>query len=136
MGFQKSNANGDKRIMEIMIPVRTELRDHILRQEWQRHVQKIQETPTNDVEGRYDQMGEIGKILKEFFHRENHARVKAFENPEMIKFLKKFIGVAKRRAKEMGYFYKDIEVSKDSGITKDGHVLIKFVPISGAKKVL
>ena len=135
MEIQQSNAIGDKRIMEILIPVRTEMRDHILKREWERHVKKIQDTPTNNPDERYDQMGQIGKILKDIFHRENKARVKAFENPHIMRFLKKFIPIAKIRAKEMGYRYEDIELDKTSGITRDGMLLVKFVPKPGAERI-
>lgn len=121
--------------MEVMIPVSSSVRNRILKMEWDAHVKKIQQTPVNDPVERYEQMGKLGKILMEVFYRENESRRKAFDNPDVLAFIKKFIQVAKGRAKEMGYRYQDMQLSADSGITSDGKILIRFEPVPGAERL-
>lgn len=121
--------------LEVRIPVSDQRKNRILKQEWDEHVKKISQTPTKDVFGRYDQLGYVGKILKEYLMRENNVRTKAFANSDISNFFKQFIKIAKMRAKEMGYRYDDIVVSDDSGITSDGKLLVKFVAKDGAVKL-
>lgn len=121
--------------LEVRIPVSDRVRNAVLQAEWKQHVAKIARTPTTDVLGRYDQMGTIGKMLKAIFLRENHAREKAFQNPDMMKFLKRFIQVAKVRAKELGIHYRDLEVSTDSGITENGIIEVRFIARPGAERI-
>jgi len=118
-------------MMEVRIPVKSAVRDRILRMEWERHVTKMKEKQVG-LDEHYSQMGEMGKIFMEIFKRENHDRVKAAENPDIINWLKKFISCAKRRAEELGYEYKDIQVSMDSGINENGVMEFKFEPKPGA----
>lgn len=122
--------------MEVRIPVSSEIRDRILRKEWDEHIAKIQSTPTKDVLGRYDQMGYIGKILKDIFLRENNARLKAFRNEDIRKFIFNFIRIARQRAKELGYKYEDMQVSDDSGITENLVIEIRFEPKPGAQRII
>lgn len=121
--------------LEVRIPVSDQRKNRILKQEWDEHIKKIKDTPTTDINKRYDELGHVGKILKEYLQRENKVRVKAWENPEIAHFFRKFIQIGKQRAKEMGYRHEDIELSADSGITNDGKLVIKFVPKAGAEQV-
>src|SRR5882672_725279 len=121
--------------LEVCIPVSDQRKNAILKREWDEHIKKIAQTPTKDVFGRYDQLGQVGKILKEYLQRENKVRTNAFANHDISNFFKTFIKVAKMRAKEMGYRYEDVEVSADSGITGDGKLLVKFVPKDGVERI-
>ena len=121
--------------LEVRIPVSSFVREKILRAEWEKHVREYKPPAVNNPLERYKQMGHIGKIFHEIFMRENRARVKACENPDIMKFLKKFIEIGKKRALEMDYRYEDIELSNDSGITENGILELKFVPRLGAEKV-
>lgn len=121
--------------LEVCIPISDERKNRILKREWDDHIAKIQATPTKDVMGRYDQLGHVGKVLKEYLKRENKVRTNAFANSDISNFFKDFIKIGKMRAKELGYRYEDIEVSADSGITGDGKLLVKFVPKPGAERI-
>ena len=44
------------------------------------------------------------------------------------------LAAAKKRAKEMGYRYEDVQISADSGITADGTLLLRVEPKPGAEK--
>ena len=118
--------------MEVRLPVRSAVRDRILRMEWDKHVKDSQKKFVT-LDEHYSQMGEMGKMFTEIFNRENRARVKAAENPDIIKFIKDFIRIAKKRAEEMGYDYKDIQVSTDSGINENGTMEFRFEPKPGAQ---
>lgn len=122
--------------LEVRIPVSDQRKNRILKQEWDEHVKKIAQTPTKDVFGRYDQLGHVGKILKDYLMRENNVRLKAFANSDISNFFKAFIKIAKARAKELGYRYEDIVVSDDSGITADGKLLVKFVAKPGSERIV
>lgn len=118
--------------IQISIPISDAKKKWILETEWNQHLNKIRNSPIKDPIARYDQLGSVGKILKEYLLRENKVRTKAFENQDIVKFFKKFIQIGKIRAKELGYRHEDIVVSDDSGISPDGKLLIKFVPKPGA----
>jgi len=120
--------------MEVRIPVQSAVRNRILQAEWKAHERKTQKKLVG-LQDHYMQMGDMGKIFMEIFKRENNARVKAAENPDIIKFLKKFIQVGKERAKELGYHYKDIQVSMDSGINENGVMEFRFEPKPGAEPI-
>ena len=122
--------------LEISIPISDAKKRWILETEWNQHIKNIANTPIKDPNARYDQLGTVGKILKDYLQRENKVRVKALENPNVLAFLKKFIQIGKIRAKELGYRYEDIQLSDDSGITGDGKLLIKFVAKPGATRSL
>ena len=117
------------------IPVSDAKKKWILETEWNQHVKKIKNTPVKDPMQRYDGLGRVGKILKEYLLRENKVRTKAMENPNILAFLKKFIQIGKIRAKELGYKYEDIEVTADSGISPDGKLLINFRAKDGAVRI-
>jgi len=121
--------------MEVRVPVSSKIREKILRAEWDKHIANYNPAATKDPLTHYAQLGYIGNILKDIFLRENRARVKAFENPEMMKFMKKFFEIGKKRAVEMGYRYEDIQLSSDSGFTENGILELRWEPKPGAERI-
>lgn len=78
----------------------------------------------------------LGKAIHAIVAGRNRERVKAFENKEFQLFFKHIFQFVEKRAHEMGYFTEDVEFSTDSGITRDGTLLLKLVPKLNARRLL
>lgn len=58
------------------------------------------------------------------------------KNKQFQKFLVNFFVFVKKRAQELGYRYEDVEISGDSGFTRDGRLLLKVVPKKGVDPIV
>ena len=120
--------------MEVKIPIESNARRRGLAREIEKAKERIQNTPVSGEE-HYKQMGGMGRILWELYLGEGHARVKAFENPSLVRFMHRFFDAAEQRAKELGYRWEDVMISPDSYISRSGVIMIKVIPNPGAKRL-
>jgi len=78
----------------------------------------------------------VGKAVFSVVAGRNRTRVKAFENKDFQIWFESIYKFVEKRAAERGYFTTDVEFSKDSGITRDGNLLLRLVPKPGARRLL
>lgn len=78
----------------------------------------------------------LGKALHAVVAGRNRERVKAFENKDFQIFFNNVFKFVEKRAHEMGYFVEDVQFTTNSGITRDGVLLLKLEPKINARRIL
>lgn len=119
--------------MEIRLPIAPQAARVHAAAEFERAIAKVKSTPVSGDEY-FSQLGDMGKILKEVMEGEGRKRVKAFENPEMVKFMHSFYDFVDKRAKEMGLRFDEVTISNDSSMTPSGIIFIRVDKKTGKTK--
>jgi len=78
----------------------------------------------------------LGKAIYSVIAGKNRSRVKAFENKDFQVWFAAVYRYVEKRAHEMGNFSTDVMFSPDSGITRDGTLLLRIIPKPDARRLL